>query len=86
MAYLEEEEEAVSVTQKRFRAVGSVSADPQREDEISAPTEADNVPLVARRKCFSVVLGVVSPSQLFGNVEQVNYSSFPSGTKCGQNP
>lgn len=56
VAYLEEEE-AVSVTQKRCRAVGSVSADPQREDEISAPTEADNVPLVTRRKCCSVVLG-----------------------------
>lgn len=45
------------MTQKRCRAAGSVSADPEREEEISAPTEADNVPLVTCRKSCPVPLG-----------------------------
>lgn len=45
------------MTQKRCSAVGSVSADPEREEEISAPPEADNVPLVTCRKCCPVPLG-----------------------------
>lgn len=44
------------MTQKHCRAAGSVSADPEREEEISAPTEVDNVPLVTRRKSCPVPL------------------------------
>lgn len=67
------------MTQKRCRAAGSVSADPEREEEISAPTEADNVPLVTYRKSRPVPLG--DECRLFGIPEQVSNSSFPSGTK-----
>lgn len=45
------------MTQKHCRATGSVSADPEREEEISAPTEADNVPLVTPGKSCLVPLG-----------------------------
>lgn len=70
----------MSVTQKRCRAGGSVTAEPEREEQ-----EADYVPLVTPRKVvlFRSVAAVVSPTQLFGNL---NYSSFPSSIKCGQNP